>query len=253
MKFQKFCGSASLAALAVAAGLSTSAMAADMPVPTTKAPAAPAEAAWSPEFFVRFGVTYAINNGSAKSYAAASPGGALNFLPGVNATASNVVTFGVESGVFLTPNFSIEISGGVPQWVKVSTKGAITGVTPASGTQISSILPGFIPITVSYHFTNFGQFQPYIGAGLTPIFAFATQDHYDTGVRVNSSVGFVLQAGADYMIDKHWGVSFDAKRIWGSQQATSTGVSPYPGYPIAGKLDTQVEPWLLSTGVTYRF
>ena len=244
----------SVAAAALSAGLAGAALASDLPVPTTKAPAAPAaEAPWSPQLFVKLGVTYGINNGSAKSYAAFAPGGPLNFLPGVNASASNVVTLGGEVGIFVLPNVSIQVSGGIPQWVTVKTSGAITGVTPPSGTHISSDLPGFIPVTASYHFTNFGAFQPYIGAGLTPIFSFTTRDYFDTGVRAGSSVGVVLQAGADFMIDKHWGLTFDVKRIWASREATSTGVATYPGVPLAGKLDTQVDPWLLSTGLTYRF
>ena len=108
-------------------------------------------------------------------------------------------------------------------------------------------------MTASYHFTNFGAFQPYVGVGVTPIFSFAIRDYMDTGVRASSTVGLVLQAGADYMIDKHWGLSVDAKRIWASREATSTGVAVYPGLPLAGKLESQVDPWLLSTGLTYRF
>jgi len=253
MKHHRHFGTVSIVALAFAAGVAGSATASDLPTPSAKAPAAPAaEAPWSPQLFVRVGAIYAINSGSAKSYVTESYGGPLTFLPGVGADASNALTLGLEGGVFFTPNISLEVGAGLPQWVSVKTKGSLPG-TPPSGTEISKALPGFLPVTVSYHFTNFGQFQPYVGVGLTPIWDFATRDSFNTGVSPNSSIGFVAQAGADFMIDKHWGVSFDAKRIWGAQTVTSTGVSAYPGVPLPGKLETQDDPWILSTGLTYRF
>ncbi|MGO4872240.1 MAG: OmpW/AlkL family protein [Roseiarcus sp.] len=238
------------------------AAAADLP-DTTSPPPPPPVAAPSP-FFVKLGFTYAFNNSTSKLYSQTiNPGTGAGYGPqlqiaNVGANIANVATVGFEAGYFVMPNISLDISGGIPMWAKDKSKGMpnlgspplYTG--PLPGTTLSTIMPAFIPITALYHFNQFGAFQPYLGGGFAPVFSFAQRNGSTTGVTVDPTVGLVLQAGADYMIDNHWGVSFDVKRLFADATAHTTGLSGDPS-PIAGTQKTNFNPWVLATGLVYRF
>jgi outer membrane protein len=250
------CAVAAAAALAV-----TAAAAADYP--TKKAPPpAPAPvvvAPITPGFFVKAGFLYGINQTSSKLYSQIPPGGGLQYgLPGVGATLANVATLGVEVGYYVTPNLSIDVSAGVPMWATDKTKGTPTTFPLPSGTPLAKVMPSFVPVTLLYHFNQFGAVQPYLGAGPAAVFSFQTQDGFDTNVTVEPTVGIVLQGGADVMIDQHWGWGFDVKKLFAHAESHGTGenfalLGLGPELPVASSQRTYFEPWVLSTGVTYRF
>jgi outer membrane protein len=249
-------------AVAAAAALAVNAVAA-ADYPTKKAPPpAPAPvvvASVTPGFFVKAGFLYAINQTSSKLYSQTPPGvGPQNELPGIGATVSNVATLGFEAGYFVTPNVSVDVSAGVPMWATDKTKGALAGALPLqSGTLLAKIMPSFVPVTALYHFTQFGAFQPYVGGGVAAVFSFAKRDAFDTGVDVHPTAGLILQGGADVMIDQHWGWTFDVKKLFAHVKADATGEDltqfGYGKLPVANSQKAYFEPWVLSTGVTYRF
>ena len=262
-------------AVAMAAALTVGAVAA-ADYPTRKAPPpAPAPVVVvpvTPGFFVKAGFLYAINNSSSKVYSQGTiPGtGAQIEVPGVGATIGNVATLGFEAGYFVTPNISVDIAAGLPMWASDKTKGTPGSPfnpggffpLPPNGTTLAKIMPSFVPLTVLYHFNQFGAFQPYIGGGVAAVFSFQTKDEFNTGVKVDPALGLVLQAGADVMIDQHWGWSFDVKRLFAHVESHATGdnlsliEAPYSFFgqqSVAGTQKTYFQPWALSTGVTYRF
>ncbi|MNL59309.1 outer membrane protein W [compost metagenome] len=66
---------------------------------------------------------------------------------------------------------------------------------------------------------------------------------------VKNDFGWALQAGFDYMLDEHWGINFDVKKIF---LETDWKVDNSPlGVPLSGK--AKIDPWLIGAGVTYRF
>ena len=263
-------------AVAMAAALTVGAVAA-ADYPTRKAPPpAPAPvvvAPVTPGFFVKAGFLYGINQTSSKLYSQFTP--VSQQIPvGVGATVSNVFTVGFEAGYYVTPNVSVDISAGVPMWATDKSKGSPSYPfalvppsgypIPPSGTTLAKIMPSFIPLTVVYHFNQFGAFQPYIGGGVAAVFSFQTKDQFNTGVTVDPTVGLVLQGGADGMIDQHWGWAFDGKKLFAHVTSHDTGdnialLGPvYVGalgttLPVSGTQKTYFQPWVLSTGVTYRF
>ena len=233
-------------------------------LPTGNAPSAPAPivAEVPLGFFVKFGFTYAINTTTSKLYSQQTPiaGAPQVEIPGVGATLANVATLGFESGYFVTPNVSIDASGGIPLFAKVTTKGAFPpGTLPVpSGTRLATVMPAIVPVTVLYHFNQFGRFQPYIGAGVAAVFSFAQRSGFNTGVTVDPTVGLVLQGGADIMLDRHWGWSLDVKKVFAHGETDATGVNLADiglagQVPLAGTLKNNFAPWLLSTGLAYRF
>ena len=229
----------------------TATQAADL-LPTTKAEPA-AQAPQSP-FFVKLGFLYAYNQSRSSLYNAANAQ-----IPGVGADIANVTTIGFEAGYYVTPQVSIDISAGIPMWAKVkTTNAAINPPGAPPGTQLSSIMPSFIPVTVLYHFNQFGSVQPYVGAGAAAMFSLSNRDAFTTGVTVDPTVGLVLQAGADIMVDRHWGWSLDVKKLFATGESHTTGLNlNYIGVPAniasAGAQKTTFTPWVFSTGVTYRF
>jgi outer membrane protein len=261
----------------------TAAAAADYPTKKAPPPApapAPVVAPVPSGFFVKAGFLYAINSSTSRLYAEPALGYPQQRIEGVGANISNVATLGLEAGYYVTPNISIDVSGGVPMWATNKSKGtpscpfalgcAGTPPTdafplPPSGTLLGKFMPAFVPITAVYHFTQFGAFQPYLGAGVAPFFSFRQKNEFETDVTVDTTIGVVLQAGADYMIDQHWGWTFDVKKAFADGKATSTGdniaaLGPtYVGLvgasavPITATQKTTFEPWTLGTGLIYRF
>jgi outer membrane protein W len=65
-----------------------------------------------------------------------------------------------------------------------------------------------------------------------------------------------LQGGFDYMLNKNWGVFVDAKTYLDRSVSKATGLNYGPPLGVidtAATAVTHVQPWVLATGVTYRF
>ena len=126
----------------------------------------------------------------------------------------------------------------------------------AAGTLLFEALPATAPITAVYHFRQLGPLEPYLGVGVAPVFALSTRDEFNTGISVEPTAGLVLQGGFDYMLNPHWGLFFDAKKIFAQFDVRTRGINvgpPIGVIPAAASSRTTAEPWLLSSGVTYRF
>ena len=142
-------------------------------------------------------------------------------------------------------------------------------------------------LTLVYHFTNFGAFQPYLGAGVnftaywgtragnqpfqlaTPIqtsyVPSLVTSYTATGATITPSWGVAAQAGMDYMINKEWGWNLDAKwilmepnaHVWGTANTNAGGISPtlsqYTTMSVPLNLAVKINPIVISTGLTYRF
>jgi outer membrane protein len=176
-------------------------------------------------------------------------------LVGRGATYSSVFTASLQAGYFLTPNWSLEVSSGVPLWLTIKITG-FSATPPFSGAVLGKLLPGAFPVTGVYHFTQFGVLQPYLGGGIVPSFEFAVQDGFNTRGYFKPTVGLIAQAGADYMFNRNWGVFLDVKKLFIWSTGTSSGFDfgpPIGTIPGAATIKTTFQPWLFSTGVTYRF
>lgn len=141
----------------------------------------------------------------------------------------------VDISYFFTPNIAAELVLTTPQSIDIHVGGAKEG-------KIRALPPSLL---VQYHFTQFGSFKPYLGAGVNYTLFSKRSNILNGAASVDrSSVGFVAQAGFDYMIDKHWGVNVDVKYV---QMNTDVRV----GGAKVGKID--LNPVTAGIGVTYRF
>lgn len=140
---------------------------------------------------------------------------------------------------FFTKNIAAELILGV-------TPHNVKGAGALAGTRIGSawLLPP--TLTLQYHFDPIGAFKPYLGAGVnyTVFFDEKAKGGF-TGFDLKNSFGLALQAGVDIMLDRHWGINLDVKKIFLEPKVKVNGGA------VAGKV--RIDPWIFGTGVTYRF
>lgn len=236
------------------------------------APPAPAPAPVLPDlsgWYVRVGAFGLLDRTSSNLYSQSIAGvtvPGIQFVPvagvgpqlqleGRGASYSNLYSVAFEGGYSFTTNWSVEVASGFPVWATVKING-YNPAGPASGTILGKLLPGGIPITGVYRFTQFGRFQPYLGAGIEPTFELAVRDGYSTGGSYQTALGLILQGGFDYMFDRHWGVFFDVKQGFVGTTGNSTGINlgpPLGIISVAGTIKTNARPVTFATGISYRF
>lgn len=163
-------------------------------------------------------------------------------VPGAAVKAADTWTVEGEIGYFLTPNFSVAFAGGYPPVVTVKAAGSLNGV----GT-VGKMQAGPSALNLGWHFNRGGMIQPYVGAGTAFLIVWSTKDGVLTNLNVDHSIGPEVQAGADVMINSHWGAFFDYKRAW--IETTAKGM--LGPAPVVAKI--QLNPTVLNAGVTYRF
>ncbi len=161
--------------------------------------------------------------------------GQANGLAATNVQAQNTTIPEFDATYFFTKNIAAELVLTYPQNVDINIAGVKQGT-------IKALPPSLL---LQYHFTDLGQWKPYVGAGVNYTIFSKRNNILGGGASVDqSSTGLVAQAGFDYMFDKNWGFNADIKYI-----QIKTNV--YVGATNIGRLD--LNPLTPSIGVTYRF
>jgi outer membrane protein len=120
-------------------------------------------------------------------------------------------------------------------------------VTAANGALNLGHVTHFPPtVTVKYHWTNLGNFEPYVGAGVNYTHFFNVDAPAGLRIDYSDSWGGAVQAGFDYRLNDRWAVNVDARRIWISTDVKIRGA-------VNANDSVDVNPWVLTTGVAYRF
>lgn len=166
--------------------------------------------------------------------------GHVNEIPGSGLRYSNTVVPELDISYYFTNNLAAELILGTT-YANVSGRGAIDGLDVGK----VWLLPP--TLTMQYHFTNFGAFKPYVGAGVNYSMFFNQKSHDADYLKVKNTFGGALQVGFDYMIDDHWGFNFDVKKLYLRPDFNVT----VGGAQLSGK--AKLDPWLIGTGITYRF
>lgn len=220
-----------LATTALLMLVAPAAMAADLapaqePVPQATGDAIEAQSPWQ----VRVRGLGVITNDS----------GSVDQIPGSGLSYSDSVIPELDITYYMTDNFAAELILGTT-YANIYGEGSIAGQGKIGKTWL---LPP--TLTLQYHFTNFGAFKPYVGAGVNYTMFYNQSGDAASSLDVKDSFGAALQVGADYMINDHWGVNFDVKKIFLRPEFDTT-----IGAPLTGK--AKLDPWLIGAGVTYRF
>ena len=163
------------------------------------------------------------------------------------ATDNYVPTIAIE--YFVTETFSIETIAGTTQHDVDTVSGF-----PAGTELVSDAL--LLPATVTgkAHF-DAGGVKPYVGAGVAYFMwlsdkpGAATIPLGVTDTDLSDEFGFVLQAGVDIPVGKDgYGITFDAKRYF-----IDTTARWFAGDTLVIETEHNLDPWVLSAGVSYRF
>jgi len=152
----------------------------------------------------------------------------------------------LDVSYFFTKNIAAELVLTYPQRVNI-----YSNLTPGPTGTITALPPSLL---LQYHFTELGAFKPYVGAGVNYTI-FGNRNNFSVSGGNNaltvdqSSFGFVGQVGADYMLDKHWGMNMDLK--YATMSTNVTGQNSLASVGNIGKLT--LNPWMPAVGVTYKF
>lgn len=170
-------------------------------------------------------------------------------LPAATQTEANdnlVPTLAVE--YFVSDNFSIET-------ICCMTEHDVDAVAGLAGAELvadAKLIPA--TVTAKGHF-DLGPVKPYVGAGVTYFLwvdvdpGAATGPLLVTETDLSDEFGFVLQAGMDVPLgDSGFGLTLDAKKYW-----VGTTAKWYVGNTLAIETEHDLDPWVLSAGVSYRF
>ena len=140
----------------------------------------------------------------------------------------------VDVSYYFTPNIAAELVLTYPQKHDVRLGGDKVG-------SLKHLPPTLL---AQYHFTNFGAFKPYVGAGVNYT-RFSNVNIADGAVTVKkNSFGGALQVGFDYALDKKWSLNCDIKKVYLGTKVTGAGLE---------NAKFKVDPWLVGAGVGYRF
>jgi outer membrane protein len=119
-------------------------------------------------------------------------------------------------------------------------------VEAAGGIDLGDVTHFPPTVTLKYRWTDFGPFEPYVGAGVNYTTFIDSDPPAGLSVEYDDSFGPALQAGFDYRLNDHWAVNFDVRRIWIETDVTISGA--------VNATDTvDINPWVVSTSIAYRF
>jgi outer membrane protein len=168
---------------------------------------------------------------------------------GADSRADDNYTPTVAVEYFLSPNFSIETIAGVTQH-DVTGAGALAGARLVSN---ANIIPA--TVTAKLHLDTGTGIKPYIGAGPSYFLIFGEDVDASaralgaTRVDLSDEFGFALQAGVDVQLnDSGLGLTVDAKRYF-----MGTTASFFAGNTLALQTEHDLDPWVVSAGLSWRF
>lgn len=176
-------------------------------------------------------------------------GGTLATLDNVGTKANDNVVPTLAIEYFFAKSFSVET-------ICCFTQHHVSGTGDIAGAGLVDhvlILPA--TVTAKAHLDTGTPFKPYVGAGPAWFFVFDEKPGETARalgvdkVKMSNKLGFALQGGVDIAInDKGLGLSLDAKKYWVKPTA-----SFYEDGDLALKTRHDLDPWVLSAGVSYRF
>jgi len=166
--------------------------------------------------------------------------------PQTQANDNVVPTLAIE--YYATNNLSIET-------ICCFTQHHVNGAGGLAGTKLVDhvlILPA--TVTVKYHLP-LGAIKPYLGAGPALFVVFGEKPGATatalgvTSVKMSNSLGVALQAGVDIDLGSSgMGLSLDAKKYFIKPSAKF-----YQGGTLALETKHQLDPWVVSAGLFFRF
>ena len=141
---------------------------------------------------------------------------------------------------FFDENWSVEL-------ILATAKHDVEAVGTAAGDlDLGSVWLLPPTLTGQYHFTG-GNFVPYVGAGVNlTLFYGVDEGPIADDVEYDTSLGFALQGGLDYMLNDKWFLNVDVKRLFLSTDVTVDATTAL-GATVGADVD--INPWIIGFGV----
>jgi outer membrane protein len=187
-------------------------------------------------WFVRVGALGALYN----SHAVFSSYGTI--IPGASAQVTNGATVSLDLGYDVTDNVAVMLTGGYPPQPNVIGNGSIAPI----GT-LGAVRYGPAILTAVYRFPQWRGLRPYAGGGVVRAFIFRSFDGAVQQLKVDDALGYALQAGAEYRLDRKWALFVDYKRVWLDVNAQGL----LAGFPVRGRVT--LDPDVVSAGLKFHF
>lgn len=165
-----------------------------------------------------------------------------NALDGEGISTFEHHTPSVQVGRFLTQNIAVNATFGLPPKIDIFGAGSIGGLPKLGG-----VTYGPTALTLQYHLTRSGRIRPYVGAGLSYLIVFDTEDGAFEDLQVKNDLSSAFEIGTDIMIGRNWGFFLDAKKAFLRPKATGT----FMGADV--QVSTKLDPWVFSGGASFRF
>jgi outer membrane protein len=193
-------------------------------------------------------------------------------LAGFKADVDDQIGLGFNLTYFLSSNIGVELLAATPFDHDINGDEALTALGRLGSTK-------HLPPTLSiqYHFAPNQTFRPYVGAGInyTLFFDEDTTDSLHNGIvgtangalgtsysggstslDIDESFGIAFQAGFDVDITENWFFNVDARYIEitaDSSLRTTTFDTDGSSVVFNSGLDLDIDPWVITTAVGFRF
>jgi outer membrane protein len=180
----------------------------------------------------------------------------INISPNVTTNdeidIDSAVTLDIDFTYMFNSNFGMEILLAIPATHDVKGTESIASLGKIA--EVTVLPPALI---AQYYFMPQNNIRPYVGAGINYTFIYDESTTSSltnglgvgsTGLDVDDTFGYLVQAGVDFDIDKNWFVNIDAKYFWIDTEATVQvdGAD-------AGTIKFDLDPLVLGVGAGYRF
>lgn len=163
-------------------------------------------------------------------------------VPGADLSTKTHFTPTVQIARRVGRDFAIAFTGGIPPHIDIQGKGAL-----APFGKLAETTYGPATLTAQYRPIRTGPVQPYVGAGAAYMLIFSTTDAAFRDVEIDNDLSPALEAGADIMFTKRYGVFVDVKKAFLRTETRGT----FGGAPVVGQV--KLDPWCFSAGLVARF
>lgn len=164
---------------------------------------------------------------------------------GLKVDVSNSVVPTVGIDYYFSNNVSAELILG-------SSFHTIKAKAPGVDVKVQSTWTLPPTLTAKYHFNPNGQINPYVGGGVGAILFFGGGGKNGFKVKLPANAGLVLQAGVDVATQGPWSVNVDVKKEFFNTKAKVNAAND-PLAPVDLNSSVDLDPWIVSVGVGYKF